>query len=148
MVIGSVDECDPSYVPPRTLTPTRDTHTSKAMLTKVAPDRVISSQYEEERIQIATPSGSAAQSEGASGSEDASGSEEVSGYEEVSGSKEASALATASQSASSDENDSVDSTPHPRLAFAPLLLISPTGGMLKGNIKYKPTPSCRMTRGS
>ena len=37
---------------------------------------------------------------------------------------------------------------HPRLASLPRLLIRPISGVLRGNIKYTPTPSCRMTMSS
>ena len=47
MVIGSDDECDPDYVPPGTLTPTRATRTTRSTTTKVEPGRVTASQSEE-----------------------------------------------------------------------------------------------------
>ena len=68
LVIGSDDERDPEYVPPRTSTPARAAHTPRATPKNVASGVVTAFQSDEERTLTGTPSRSATNEEGASGS--------------------------------------------------------------------------------
>ena len=65
MVIGSDDESDPEYVPPRTSTPSRAACAPRATPKMVAFGVVTASQSDEERTLTGTPSGSATNEEGA-----------------------------------------------------------------------------------
>ena len=140
MFISSDDERDPQYVPPGKLNPTRAARTTKAAPTKVAPSEVTASHSEEECILTNTPSGSAAQSEGASGSEDESGIK----YPVLRTSPGLRRPLLPPPHPSRPRRMRLivlTLLQHPRLASPPWLLISPTGGVLRGNIKYTMTPS-------
>lgn len=148
LIIGSDDKRDPKYVPLGIHFPNPAARSTRTMPTMVAPGVVTTSQSEEECILSRISSGSTAQFEKVSDSEDAFGSKEAFSFEDVLGNEVASSPSTPSQSALFNEADSADSTLAPRLASPTRFLISPTGGVLRGNIRYTPTPSYRMTWGS
>ncbi|TMW99023.1 hypothetical protein EJD97_003176, partial [Solanum chilense] len=127
LVIGSDDEHDPVYVPPRTSTPSRVARAARVTSKKVASGVVTASQFDAERTLTGTPTGSATHKEGASGSLGVSWSEEASGSAEVP------APATAAQSTACDEADSSKSTPgSPTCALTPVV-DQPTSGVSTGN---------------